>query len=142
MMPDRVEERRRSGRRGARGPRATSREVSDVGDAVGVQGERGRQDDEEHHEVREERSDADVEPAVAQISRGSPRARSDERPRPVAFSSSTSCDACQKKRYGLIVVPRIATSVAHASRLGGQRRHEASRSTADQSDATRNAVIT
>jgi|PersoiStandDraft_1058852.scaffolds.fasta_scaffold10787_4 hypothetical protein len=35
--------------------------------------------------------------------------------RPIAFSSSTSCEACQKKRYGEIVVPRIATSIAHAS---------------------------
>src|SRR5579883_2982108 len=28
-----------------------------------------------------------------------------------ALISSTSCDACQKNRYGLIVVPRIATTV-------------------------------
>ena len=35
--------------------------------------------------------------------------------RPIAFSSSTSCELCQKKRYGLIVVPRIATSIAHPS---------------------------
>src|SRR5438105_6588681 len=36
------------------------------------------------------------------------------RRRPTDFSSSTSSDACQKKRYGEIVVPRIATTVAIA----------------------------
>ena len=33
------------------------------------------------------------------------------RRRPIAFSASTSCDACQKNKYGEIVVPRIATVV-------------------------------
>ena len=48
------------------------------------------------------------------ISYGLAPTRSATRRRPSAFSSSTSCDACQKKRYGEMVVPRIATSVAHA----------------------------
>jgi hypothetical protein len=32
-----------------------------------------------------------------------------------ASSASTSCAACQKKRYGLIVVPKIATKVKRYS---------------------------
>ncbi len=39
-------------------------------------------------------------------------ARSSGVSRPCARSSSTSCAACQKKRYGEIVVPRRPTSVA------------------------------
>lgn len=31
---------------------------------------------------------------------------------PFTISSSTSSDACQKKRYGEIVVPRIATMLS------------------------------
>jgi hypothetical protein len=27
--------------------------------------------------------------------------------------SSTSCEACQKNRYGLMVVPRMATTIVH-----------------------------
>ena len=27
--------------------------------------------------------------------------------------SSTSCEACQKNKYGLMVVPNIATTVVH-----------------------------
>src|ERR1700691_5303138 len=38
---------------------------------------------------------------------------------PAAFSSSTSSLACQKNRYGLIVVPRIATSIDHSSLVCG-----------------------
>ena len=33
-------------------------------------------------------------------------------PRAGAALSSTSCDACQKNRYGLIVVPSTATTIA------------------------------
>ena len=44
--------------------------------------------------------------------------------RPIAFSSSTSCEACQKKRYGEIVVPRIATSVAQPARPARKGRDE------------------
>src|ERR1700724_3504195 len=38
---------------------------------------------------------------------------------PAAFSSSTSSLACQKNKYGLIVVPRIATSIDHSSLVCG-----------------------
>ena len=60
---------------------------------------------------------------------------------PSAFSSSTSSLVCQKNRYGLIVVPRIATSVDHSSLLCGIDGTKVSRSTLPQSAPTTNAVM-
>ena len=60
---------------------------------------------------------------------------------PADFSSSTSSLACQKKRYGLIVVPRIATSVAHSFLECGTEGIRVSRSTWLQLAPTTNAVM-
>jgi len=49
--------------------------------------------------------------AIRSSNRDAPR-RFDRLLRPADLSSSTSWLVCQKKRYGEIVVPRIATSVA------------------------------
>src|SRR5438552_13489262 len=56
------------------------------------------------------------------------------------FVSSTSCDACQKNRYGLIVVPSTPTSIAHPSRVVGSDGTNVAWTTADQSGRTMNAV--
>src|SRR3982074_3778539 len=37
-----------------------------------------------------------------------------------ALSSSTSCDACQKKRYGLMVVPKTATTTVRYSAVSAK----------------------
>ena len=67
--------------------------------------------------------------------------RRTSRRRPIAFSSSTSCEACQKKRYGEIVVPRIATSIPRASPLG-QETAKASVATCRQEIPVWNAAAT
>src|ERR1039457_5957158 len=59
--------------------------------------------------------------------------------KPAAFSSSTSSLACQKNRYGLIVVPRIATSVDHSSLVCGIDGTKVARATPLQSAPTTNA---
>ena len=56
-------------------------------------------------------------------------------------ASSTSCELCQKKRYGLIVVPRMATSVDHSSLVCGSDGRNVSCATRPQSAPTTNAVI-
>src|SRR5271166_420707 len=58
---------------------------------------------------------------------------------PAAFSSSTSSLACQKNKYGLIVVPRIATSVDHSSLVWGMDGTKVARATLIQSAPTTNA---
>src|ERR1022692_4334815 len=55
--------------------------------------------------------------------------------------SSTPCDACQKNKYGLIVVPNIATMVDHASWLFGHEGVNVSCNNDFQSVTTRKAVI-
>jgi hypothetical protein len=62
--------------------------------------------------------------------------------RPDAFSSSTSCVACQKNRYGLIVVPRMATSVSQPSLPRGIEGIKVSCRAAFQSGWITNALIT
>ena len=62
--------------------------------------------------------------------------------RPMNFSSSTSCDACQKKRYGLIVVPRMATRVDQASLPRGRLGTIVSRTIDSQFGRTTIAVRT
>src|SRR5262249_1901490 len=58
--------------------------------------------------------------------------------RPWARSSSTSCDACQKNRYGEIVVPKMPTSVAMNSRSNLISGVTVARSTVNQSGLARN----
>ena len=60
---------------------------------------------------------------------------------PAAFSSSTSSLACQKKRYGLMVVPRIATSIDHSARPCGMEGTNVERATWRQSTPTTKAVM-
>jgi hypothetical protein len=62
--------------------------------------------------------------------------------RPMAFSSSTSCEDCQKKRYGEIVVPRMATSVPQPWLSLGIEGMKASRRRLPQSGPTWIAVMT
>ena len=61
---------------------------------------------------------------------------------PSARSSSTSCAACQKKRYGEMLVPRIPTSTDRYSLDHWISGTNVARSTAAQSGWARNAVIT
>ena len=83
----------------------------DVGDAVRVQRRRGRQHDEQRDDVGEAHADERIE-----LHAGHLRAAPARAPRSAAwrsgssFSSSTSSPACQKNRYGLIVVPNTATT--------------------------------
>ena len=63
--------------------------------------------------VREDHADIRVELDAAQVLArllAAPRAAA--RGPASARCSSTSCEACQKKRYGLMVVPSTATSIA------------------------------
>ena len=81
-----------------------------VGDAVSVQRRRRRQHDEQRDDIREPHADERIDlharhlhgrllgRAMSGFAAGS------------SFSSSTSSAACQKKRYGLIVVPNTATT--------------------------------
>jgi hypothetical protein len=62
--------------------------------------------------------------------------------RPSARSSSTSCEACQKKRYGEIVVPRMPTRVETYAASSESRGRSVSRSATDQPGCARNAEIT
>ncbi len=64
------------------------------------------------------------------------------RQRPMARSSSTSCAACQKKRYGEMVVPRIPTNTERKDRLHSMRGTNVDCSTAPQSACAKNAVTT
>src|SRR5213592_2146659 len=59
--------------------------------------------------------------------------------RPLARSSSTSCEACQKNRYGEIVVPRMPTSVGTARASQGTCGTSVSRRAADQFGCARTA---
>ena len=101
--------------------------VSTLVIAVGVQRRRGRHDDEERDGVGEHHPDPGVGVDVAEmaapvaLSRLSSRAASRRAARRIcglasrcrwlSRDSSASCEACQKNRYGLIVVPNTATTV-------------------------------
>src|SRR6202049_1557222 len=62
--------------------------------------------------------------------------------RPAAFISSTSDDACQKKRYGEMVVPRMATSIVMKALLNSRWGTKVAISTLPAGGWSRNAVMT
>jgi hypothetical protein len=56
--------------------------------------------------------------------------------------SSTSSEACQKKRYGLMVVPNTATTTAAAAASGLNRGMNVCRATSSQGTCTTNSTAT
>src|SRR6266478_2044981 len=57
-------------------------------------------------------------------------------------TSSTSCDACQKNRYGLMVVPSTAMSAVRYSRVTSKPGRTTACTTSDHETCTKNAVPT
>ena len=105
----------------ANGP-ATGFSASAACDAVamfvlpdGVEHGGAGEDDRVHHELGERHPDEHVERASFSSRRLTPR-RDTSVARPLARIASTSALACQKNRYGEIVVPRIATMIADECR--------------------------
>ena len=92
----------------------------DVGDACDVQRRRRAEDDAERDDVGERHAEVGVDlDAVAGARRAPSGACASAPAAGSALRSSTSCDACQKNRYGLIVVPKTATITVRYCR--GQR---------------------
>ena len=103
----------------------------DLGDAGSMKGRRGRDDDGERHQVGKRHPDIGIETNALQgvraLSRFCPAmvCRSG-----TALMSSTSCEACQNNKYGLMVVPRMATTVVEnapsAEKVGTNNPHTTS----------------
>jgi hypothetical protein len=60
----------------------------------------------------------------------------------LASTSSTSCAACQKKRYGLMVVPKTATMTVSMSAEGIAFGHNIPDSAFDQAMSATSATAT
>ena len=85
-------------------------------DAMRVERRGGREDDEHRDDVAEDHADQRVLADARHLRPRLLRRRRKAAWNGCRFSSSISCAACQKNRYGLIVVPRMATKpVANAA---------------------------
>jgi hypothetical protein len=69
-------------------------------------------------------------------------ARVSERAPAPSFVSSTSCPACQKNRYGLIVVPITATIAIRYSALSNSGGQATAQATSSHATCTMKAQIT